>query len=171
MIRRPDNLHEPVIELLVIGDEILSGRTADRNAAVMRDMLSDAGYRVAYIGIVGDNLTGIAAALRQSVTRADIVIVTGGLGPTSDDITMEAMREAFRSLSEEVGVLAKAFGFGEAGPVYELHCPMAFDGQGAVWYQADDAVRNPYYGASMLKCADRVEKLVQDEPAAAPPSQ
>ena len=72
---------------------------------------------------------------------------------------IDAMREAFRPLSEEIGILAKALGFGEAGPVYELHCPMAFGGQGAIWYQADDAVRNPYYGATMLKCADRVEKL------------
>ncbi len=36
---------------------------------------------------------------------------------------------------------------------------MAFEGRGATWIQADSAVRNPYYGATMLKCADRVEKL------------
>ncbi len=79
---------------------------------------------------------------------------------------IKAMRESFRSISEEVGVLAKAFGFGEASPIYELHCPMAFDGQGAIWYQANDEVRNPYYGATMLKCADRIEKVVRDGPAA-----
>lgn len=75
----------------------------------------------------------------------------------SEDIT--AMREKFRPFSEEIGVLARAFGFGEAGSVYELHCPMAFENQGAIWYQADKDVRNPYYGATMLKCADRVEEM------------
>lgn len=78
---------------------------------------------------------------------------------------IEAMREAFRPLSNEIGFLAKSFGFGEARPIYELHCPMAFGGQGAVWYQEDETVRNPYYGATMLKCADRVERVVHDEPA------
>jgi len=81
----------------------------------------------------------------------------------SEDI--KAMRARFKPLSEEIGVLAKAFGFGEAGPIYEVHCPMAFQGKGALWYQDSDQVRNPYYGASMLKCADRVEKVVHDEPA------
>jgi hypothetical protein len=79
-----------------------------------------------------------------------------------DDI--QAMRHDFRPLSEEIGVLAKAFGFGDASPVYELHCPMAFGGQGAVWYQAEEDVRNPYYGATMLTCADRVERVVRDGP-------
>jgi Cu(I)/Ag(I) efflux system membrane fusion protein len=82
----------------------------------------------------------------------------------ADDI--EALRKCFRPLSEEIGVLARAFGFGEAGPIYELHCPMAFEGQGAIWYQADEEVRNPYYGATMLKCADRVQRVVHDGPAA-----
>lgn len=78
---------------------------------------------------------------------------------------IQAMRIAFKPLSEEIGVLARSFGFGDAGPIYELHCPMAFQGQGAVWYQENDQVRNPYYGSSMLTCADRVERVVHDEPA------
>ena len=72
---------------------------------------------------------------------------------------IEELRSEFKPLSEEVGVLARSFGFGEAGPIYELHCPMAFQGKGAIWYQDNEQVRNPYYGAQMLKCADRVEKL------------
>jgi Cu(I)/Ag(I) efflux system membrane fusion protein len=72
---------------------------------------------------------------------------------------INALREAFRPLSEEIGVLAKAFGFGEPRPVYELHCPMAFENQGAVWYQANEEVRNPYFGSTMLRCADRVEEV------------
>jgi len=78
---------------------------------------------------------------------------------------IQAMRAAFKPLSEEIGVVAKSFGFGDSVPVFELHCPMAFQNQGAVWYQASDQVRNPYFGSSMLKCADRVEKVVRDVPA------
>lgn len=78
---------------------------------------------------------------------------------------IRAMRTAFLPLSEEIGVLARAFGFGEPGPVYEVHCPMAFQGKGAIWYQETDQVRNPYYGSTMLTCADRVERIVRDEPA------
>ena len=63
MIRRPDNRSDPVIELIIVGNEILSGRTVDRNASTIRDLLADAGYRVSYIGIVGDNLGGIAETL------------------------------------------------------------------------------------------------------------
>jgi multidrug efflux pump subunit AcrA (membrane-fusion protein) len=80
----------------------------------------------------------------------------------SQDIN--AMRAQFLPLSEMIGVLANTFGFGEPGPIYELHCPMAFQGKGAIWYQDSDKVRNPYYGATMLACADRVEQIVRDEP-------
>ena len=42
---------------------------------------------------------------------------------------------------------------------------MAFGNKGAIWLQKDDQTRNPYFGSTMLKCADRVEKVVHDEPA------
>lgn len=77
---------------------------------------------------------------------------------------IKAMRAEFKPLSEEIGVLAKAFGFGEAGPIYELHCPMAFQGKGAVWYQSDRETKNPYFGSTMLKCADRVDELRVESP-------
>ena len=78
---------------------------------------------------------------------------------------IESMRAEFSPLSQEIGVLAKSFGFGPGAPVYELHCPMVFDGRGAVWYQDNDSVQNPYYGSSMLKCSDRVQEVVYAEPA------
>ncbi len=74
--------------------------------------------------------------------------------------SIEDFRRAFKPLSEEVGVLAKAIGFGPGVTVVEIHCPMAFGGQGAVWYQTDEEVRNPYYGKEMISCADRVEPIV-----------
>lgn len=76
-----------------------------------------------------------------------------------------AMRAAFALLSDEVAVLARSYGLGHVEAVYELHCPMAFDGRGAIWLQPTDEVRNPYFGASMLTCADRVELI----PARGPP--
>ena len=51
------------------------------------------------------------------------------------------------------------FQINTTGDIYELHCPMAFEGRGATWLQANDQVKNPYYGGSMLTCADRVRKL------------
>lgn len=99
-----------------------------------------------------DNLTKIVAGLKNA---ADI----------------KAFREQFAPLSQEIGVLAKMFGFGEAQPVYEVHCPMAFQNQGAIWYQDNDKVLNPYFGSTMLRCADRVDRLVVEEPAPSPPSE
>ncbi len=72
---------------------------------------------------------------------------------------LEALRNGFALLSEQMLSLQRMFGLPTDAELYELHCPMAFEGRGASWIQSDDAVRNPYYGASMLKCADKVEKL------------
>ncbi len=79
---------------------------------------------------------------------------------------IKELRRAFKPLSEEIGVLAQAFGFGPGVTVVEVHCPMAFGGQGAVWYQADEDVMNPYYGSKMLKCSDRVEPIITAESTA-----
>ena len=94
--------------------------------------------------------------------KSDLQNIIGQL-KKADDI--KKLRSVFKPLSEEIGVLAKTFGFGEAGPIYELHCPMAFRDKGAIWYQDNEQVRNPYFGAAMLKCADRVNEVIHDEPA------
>lgn len=85
----------PVIEILVVGNEILSGRTIDRNAAYLVDSLMKEGFPVSYISIVGDTEPDLAGAFRTAVERADIVLTSGGLGPTSDDITVQALAGAF----------------------------------------------------------------------------
>jgi Cu(I)/Ag(I) efflux system membrane fusion protein len=77
---------------------------------------------------------------------------------------IQTLRSEFSPLSQEIGVLAKTFGFGEADPIFELHCPMAFQGKGAVWYQNSDQTRNPYFGSTMLKCADRVDRIEHELP-------
>jgi len=55
------------------------------------------------------------------------------------------------------------FGFGPQHNVYLLHCPMAFNNQGANWLQKDANTRNPYFGTTMLKCADRKELIAGGE--------
>jgi Cu(I)/Ag(I) efflux system membrane fusion protein len=100
--------------------------------------------------------------------RTNLEKLIGSLKKAQD---INAMRAQFLPLSQEIGVLAKSFGFAAAGPIYELHCPMAFQGNGAIWYQDSDQVRNPYFGSTMLTCADRVEELrvesgeLRDSPA------
>jgi len=72
---------------------------------------------------------------------------------------LAGLRSGFSLLSESMLSVERMFGLPTESTLYELHCPMAFEGRGASWLQTDDAVRNPYYGMSMLKCADRVEEL------------
>ncbi len=88
--------------------------------------------------------------------RTNLTKLFAGMQAAED---IKALRTEFKPLSEEIGVLAKTFGFGQRLPVYELHCPMAFDGNGATWYQDNDDTKNPYFGSTMLKCADRVERV------------
>ncbi len=86
---------KPVIEILIIGDEILSNPARDKNSQYLVDTLSGGGFRVNFIDYVGDVITDIVGAFQHSVKRADIILVTGGLGPTSDDMTVEAAAKAF----------------------------------------------------------------------------
>lgn len=75
------------VELLVTGDELLSGAIADTNSAWLLHELVELGIRASRITTVGDAADEIAAALRDAAARSDVVVVSGGLGPTSDDLT------------------------------------------------------------------------------------
>ncbi|NOY28973.1 MAG: DUF3347 domain-containing protein [Planctomycetes bacterium] len=94
--------------------------------------------------------------------RAKMLQLLGTMQASPD---LESLREAFAAFSDEIGVFAKSFGFGQVGDVYELHCPMALGGQGAIWLQNHDKTQNPYFGSDMLGCSDRVELV---SPAASP---
>lgn len=72
---------------------------------------------------------------------------------------IEAMRVGFQPLSGEMFVLTRAFGFGPETTVYQLHCSMAFSNKGAKWLQDGKKVKNPYFGSTMLGCADQVELI------------
>lgn len=83
------------IESIAVGDEILTGSTVDTNLSVLARGLEMVGHVLSSHSIIGDSLKTISDALTRAVTRSDVVIVSGGLGPTRDDITREAAAAAF----------------------------------------------------------------------------
>lgn len=82
------------IEGLTIGDELLDGAVPDGNAAWIGRALDSLGQRVAKRLTVRDDISAITTALRTITARADLCIVTGGLGPTSDDLTVDGLCKA-----------------------------------------------------------------------------
>ncbi len=79
------------VEILAVGDELLLGSVVNSNAARLGQWLTEAGCQVTRATVVGDDVTAISAALREALRRADAVVITGGLGPTADDRTREAL--------------------------------------------------------------------------------
>jgi molybdenum cofactor synthesis domain-containing protein len=81
--------------LLVIGDEILSGRTQDKNVAQVADWLNRQGIRLEEVRVVPDNEARIAGAVNELRNTYDYLLTTGGIGPTHDDITVDSIAAAF----------------------------------------------------------------------------
>src|SRR3954466_4641159 len=81
--------------LLVIGDEILSGRTQDKNVAQVATWLNDQGIRLVEVRIVPDEPGRIAEAVNALRAGHDYLFTTGGIGPTHDDITVDSIAAAF----------------------------------------------------------------------------
>ena len=93
-------------ELLTIGTELLLGQIVDTNAGWLAQRLAEAGVDVYYKSTVGDNWSRIEAAIRLAMSRADVVIMTGGLGPTEDDLTRDVLAAVLdRPLGLDPGVL------------------------------------------------------------------
>jgi nicotinamide-nucleotide amidase len=85
----------PLAEIITIGDEILIGQIVDTNSAWLGTQLNLAGITVKQITSVSDNKEHILEALQLAEKRADIIVITGGLGPTKDDITKHTLCEYF----------------------------------------------------------------------------
>lgn len=83
------------VELITIGDELLLGFTIDTNGAYLARKLAERGVAVARRTSVGDTMDAIVAALRDALERTGAVITTGGLGPTSDDLSRDAVATVF----------------------------------------------------------------------------
>jgi nicotinamide-nucleotide amidase len=81
-------------EILAIGDEIISGQRLDTNSQWLAERLTELGVDVAYHTTVGDDLAANETVFRTAIDRADVVVSTGGLGPTADDLTRDAVAGA-----------------------------------------------------------------------------
>ena len=93
------------VEIITIGDELLIGQVVDTNSAWMANILNTNGFQVVRKVTVGDNIDDIKKAITDARNRVSIVLVTGGLGPTKDDITLKTLCEYFGTslyFSEEV---------------------------------------------------------------------
>ena len=82
-------------EIITIGDELLIGQVVDTNSAWLGSTLGDDGIKVIQITSVQDHAAQIVQAVNDALSRADIVLMTGGLGPTKDDITKKTLAEMF----------------------------------------------------------------------------
>ena len=85
------------VEIITIGDEILIGQIVDTNSAWMAVELNKAGFELAQISSVHDNSEHIVESLNLALNRADVVLFTGGIGPTNDDITKQTLARYFET--------------------------------------------------------------------------
>ncbi|MGH8928642.1 MAG: competence/damage-inducible protein A, partial [Acidimicrobiia bacterium] len=84
-----------IVEVLAVGTELLLGQIVNGNAATIGMALADSGFDAHYQSVVGDNLDRIVSALGIATARSDAVIITGGIGPTQDDLTRQAICAAY----------------------------------------------------------------------------
>ena len=89
------SLRQPTAAIIVIGDEILSGRTADKNINWLAGRLHDRGIRLAEARIIADDRAVIISTVQALSAAVDMVFTSGGIGPTHDDITTPCVAEAF----------------------------------------------------------------------------
>jgi len=85
------------VEIITIGDELLIGQIVDTNSAWIAVELNKLGFDVQYKSTIGDNETDILDAFEKAFSRASIVLVTGGIGPTKDDITKKTLCKYFNT--------------------------------------------------------------------------
>ncbi|MDP4202792.1 MAG: CinA family nicotinamide mononucleotide deamidase-related protein [Bacteroidota bacterium] len=112
------------VEIITIGDELLLGQVVDTNSAWMGAELAKEGFRVRGITSIGDEAADIKEAIGRLLGKADIVLVTGGLGPTKDDITLQTLCEFFETkmvFSERIYKDIETFLAGRPGAMNELN--------------------------------------------------
>lgn len=102
-----DDARSVTAALIVIGDEVLSGRTKDKNIGHIAERLTDVGIDLREVRVVADVEEDIVAAVNALRARFDYVFTTGGIGPTHDDITADAIAKAF-GVSIDVDPRARA---------------------------------------------------------------
>jgi len=134
--------------LVVIGDEILSGRTQDRNVGQVATWLNDHGIRLAEVRIIPDNLDRIGETINALRTQHDYLFTTGGIGPTHDDITVDAIAAAFGVpviVHPDARRILEDYYRGRPGGLTEARLRMARTPEGA------ELLLNPSSGAPGVK--------------------
>ena len=91
---------QPVARIVIIGNEVLSGKVRDANTPFLLKRLRQLGVRCAGVEVVPDEPDVIAAAVRVAAANADWVFTSGGVGPTHDDVTMQSIALAFDVLAQ-----------------------------------------------------------------------
>src|SRR5215472_11755979 len=95
-------------EIIAIGSELLTPFRTDTNSLYLTEQLNQLGVEVIFKSVVGDNLRRLVETSKQALYRSDIVIFSGGLGPTEDDLTREAVAEALRlNLTRDAEILKR----------------------------------------------------------------
>ena len=134
--------------LAVIGDEILSGRTQDRNVAQLALWLNDHGIRLAEVRIVPDDMDKIGETVNELRAKHDYLFTTGGIGPTHDDITVDAIAKAFgvpATVHPEALKILQDYYRDRPGGLNPARLRMARVPEGA------ELIRNPSSGAPGVK--------------------
>src|SRR5205814_8358731 len=86
-------LQSVIAEIIAVGSELLTPFRQDTNSLYLTSQLNELGVEVAFKTIVGDNLKHIVRATTTALSRAEIILLSGGLGPTEDDLTREAVAQ------------------------------------------------------------------------------
>ena len=134
--------------LVVIGDEILSGRTQDKNVAQLATWLNEQGIRFAEVRVVPDDPAPIGEAVNALRAKHDYLFTTGGIGPTHDDITVDAIAAALGVpvvINPEARKILEDYYRGRPGGLTDARLRMARAPQGA------ELIANPSSGAPGIK--------------------
>ncbi|MXO70125.1 competence/damage-inducible protein A [Alteraurantiacibacter buctensis] len=134
--------------LLVIGDEILSGRTHDRNIAQVASWLQVQGIRLTEVRVVADDMDAIVEAVNALRTRYDYLFTTGGIGPTHDDISVDAVAAALSVpviVHPQARAILEHYYKDKDGGLTDARLRMARTPEGA------DLIENPMSGAPGIR--------------------
>ncbi|WP_313435854.1 molybdopterin-binding protein [Novosphingobium sp.] len=145
-----DSLRIYTAALVVIGDEILSGRTHDKNIAQVASWLQVQGIRLKEVRVVADETAAIVEAVNTLRVRNDYLFTTGGIGPTHDDITVDAIAEALGVpviVHPEARAILETY-YETRGGLTEARLRMARTPEGA------GLIPNRYTGAPGIRCGN-----------------
>ncbi|NOT34512.1 MAG: competence/damage-inducible protein A [Candidatus Eisenbacteria bacterium] len=145
------------VEIVTIGNEVLSGRTLDTNFAFLARALEEADVQVGWHSTVGDTVKDIGEVLRLAIERADAVVMTGGLGPTPDDLTRKAVASLLRrplELDEDVLAAIR-----ERAKRFKRKTPVSIESQ-ALIPRGAEVWKNPVGTAPGLKLESHKKPVI-----------